>query len=131
MGRYHSYDDLDDELDLHERRVSVDLPHSGIGMASFATALLAGVGAACAVIVLIAVDAAQQVPGADDEMWEVLAGLMFIGCGALAIAGFTLGLIGSFQHERQPTFAILGSVVNALVLVGMGIAVCAGILADF
>jgi hypothetical protein len=128
MGRYSNYDDFDDDLDLLRRPVRRDRPHSGIGIASLILAAVAAAVTAVAVALAICSQAMQ--PGPDEEELLVgIAGLLVFGGGACTVAGLIVGLIGSFQSDRNPVCAILGAVANALTLFGMIFLVCFGIFA--
>ncbi len=128
MARYDP-DDFDEELDIRRQRGGLDRPHSGTGMAALVMGVVAAVGAACAVVIFVALDSAP--PGLDDDLWMGLAVLLFLGCGALAVAGFVLSLVGACQSDRNPLFGILGTVASALTLVGAAVVVCLGIFSDF
>jgi hypothetical protein len=127
MGRYDLYDDLEDDIDVR-RWHGLERPHSGQGFASLVMGVIAAVGGGCATAVAVMLDAAQQ--GPDDELLMGLFVLLFLGCGALAIAGFVVGIAGSFQSDRKPILAILGAVLNGLTILGMATLFCIGILSD-
>jgi hypothetical protein len=130
MGRYDPYDDFDEELEVRPHRGRVDRPHGGMRMTAFAMAALAAVGAVCAVVIIVALEDAAQ-PGPDDDLWMGLLALLFLACGALSVAGLTLGLVGSCQADRNPLFGIFGIIVNALAIMVMGAVLCLGVLSDF
>ena len=126
MGRYDPDDDFDEELDIRRYRSGIDRPHSGAGVTAFAMGVIAMAGAIGAAVIIIALDAVP--PGPDDDLWLDLLELFLVGCGTLSIAGFALGLAGSFQSDRKPLFGMLGTVVN--VLAGVAILICLGMLTD-
>src|SRR5438270_9081533 len=123
-------DDFDDELDLGRYRGGFDRPHAGAGVTAAVMGIVALVGGICTVIAILVLDSAQPAPGPDDDVWMGLLALALLGCGTLSVAGFVLGLAGSFQSDRNPLFGIVGVVVNALAIIGMGIVVCLGVLSD-
>lgn len=129
MGRYGTYDDFDDELDMRRLRVDRDRPHGGASVAAAVMGVLGLVGAVCTTIVIAALDAAD--PGPDDDMWMGMLALAMLGFGTLATAGFVLGLVGAFQRDRNPLYGIIGVVMNALTIAGMTVLICMGVLSDF
>jgi hypothetical protein len=131
MSRYDDEDDdLDDAFDVRRRAYfQDDRRHSGPGVVAFGMAIAAAIGTGIATVLAAIVMKAQ--PGmADDEPLLVLAGLLF---GLSAVTGFTglvLGFVGTFQSDRKPLYAVLGLSLNAVVLFGMIVLFCLGILAD-
>ncbi len=129
MGRYDDNDDDFDYLPLQRPALGDDRPHSRQGLVSLGIALVGGMCTATLVVAALVIDA-QPVPLADEDLWMGLAGLVLLGCGVMSIAGIVLGMVGSMQSDRKPHFAILGAIANVLVLLGMFVAVCAGVLSD-
>ncbi|MBX9677454.1 MAG: hypothetical protein K2X38_01735 [Gemmataceae bacterium] len=114
--RRSHYDDdpyEDDRLRLET------LPHSAPGIASLIAAILAGLLA----FGLIAIAA---VHGNDIE-FEIErksgAGVgfifLFLGSGATVLVGIVLGIVGCVQAHRRKIFAILGLVLNLMIVLGM------------
>ncbi len=96
--------------------------HSGVGIASFVTgiiALLLFIGAIGVVLVaVVSTRHARQPP----QALLVPVGLMVIGSGLMALVGTGLGIGGCCQRERKKVFAILGLVINGfLLLAGIGL----------
>lgn len=95
-------------------------PHSGVGIASFMIAILFG----AALIGLIAFAAYLEVntPGGVDETSTeaMIAGLCILGSLACNFLGAVLGLVGVLQRDRKKVFAVLGLVLNTIVLVSVG-----------
>ena len=129
MSRYDDEDDLDDALDVRHRAYFEDgRRHSGPGLVAFALVIAAAIGTGiAAVLAAIVMDAPQ--PVADDDPLLVLAGLLFLACGVTGFAGLALGFAGTFQSDRKPLYAILGLSLNAVVLFGMVVLICAGMFA--
>jgi hypothetical protein len=127
MSRYYDEDDdLDDAFDVrHRAYFEDDRRHSGPGVVAFALAIAAAIGTGiAAVLATIVMDAPQ--PVADDDPLLVLTGLLFLAFGVTGFAGLALGFAGTFQSDRKPLFAILGLSLNAVVLFGMVVLICAG-----
>jgi hypothetical protein len=129
MSRYYDEDDdLDDGIDVrHRAYFADDRRHSGQGMVAFGMAIAAAIGTGiAAVVAIIAMD--LQPPVADDDPLLVLAGLLLLVSGVTGVAGLALGFAGTFQSDRKPLYAILGLSLNAVVLFGMVVLICLGIL---
>jgi len=114
--RDDDYDRNDDDRDEGERR---RLPHSGLGVASFATALIVAVfefaviAAACYLTV-------SQPGGLDEKSPEaIFLGLGIIGGGFIAVVGMVIGIAGLSQPRRSKTYAALGVAINALTILGL------------
>jgi hypothetical protein len=131
MSRYYDEDDdLDDALDVRHRAFfQDDRRHSGPGVVAFGMAIAAGIGTGvAAVLAAIAMDV--QPPIADDDPLLVSAGLLLLISGVTSVAGLALGFGGTFQSDRKPLYAILGLSFNALVLFGIVVLICLGILGE-
>jgi len=85
--------------------------------------------AAAVAVIAIVLDEAQ--PGPDDEavLTVILTGL-FVCSGGSSIVGLALGFIGCCQGERNLLFAILSVVLNLMVLMGLVVLVCLGVLSE-
>jgi hypothetical protein len=93
---------------------------SGLGIASFILAIVAGV-TAVALVVIAGVIELSTPGGMDEESPQALiVGLGIFGVFALNLLGIGLGLGGLFQADRLRTFAVLGLVFNLLVILGIG-----------
>ena len=94
-------------------------PHSGIGIASFIAgivALLMTFGAIA--LMVVAVAGARHAPEPPQKV-VVLTGLIILGAGLIALIGVGLGIGGCCQTDRKKVFAIVGLVINALLLLGI------------
>ena len=92
--------------------------HSGIGIASFILSLLCGLTLVGIIIVAMVIGARSG-----GELDERSPAVMAIGCSALlglalTLLGLILGIVGIMQKDRKKTFAILGLIFNAVILVG-------------
>ncbi|MGN5518756.1 hypothetical protein VF673_07705 [Halopseudomonas sp. Lyrl_26] len=94
----------------------MEVKHSGVGIASFVTSIVAGV--LIFLLVIIAGVLEVSTPGGMDEesIAAVLIGLFlfaFLGAELLALG---LGIGGLIQKDRKKIFAILGVVFSATAL---------------
>jgi hypothetical protein len=90
--------------------------HTGFGIASVVVAAVAGL-AELAVFLVAGTTGASNPDGIDME--SPLARVLVQGvCGATvgAVAGLGLAVVGLCQTGRKPTFAVLGLVLNGLVV---------------
>jgi hypothetical protein len=106
---------------------ALDSPqHSRVGVASFVIALLLG-GLEVALFVFVGFVAASTPEGVNDDSPLVMA----VGVGAclgflMHSLGLILGIIGLAQSRQRRVFALLGTLLNGLVLVGTGLLVFTG-----
>ena len=94
----------------------MEVKHSGVGIASFVTSIVAGV--LIFLLVIIAGVLEVSTPGGMDEesIAAVLIGLfLFASLGAELVA-LGLGIGGLIQKDRKKIFAILGVVFSATAL---------------
>jgi hypothetical protein len=93
--------------------------HSGLGIASFILALLSGVGLIVSITIAVLVE--QKSPGAlDHEGDEAVAlGVAVIVGAGMCLLGLILGIIGCCQKDRKRVFAVIGTVLNGLILFGL------------
>ena len=92
--------------------------HSGMGIASF----VIGVAGGLALFALFAVAGFMQIsnPGGMDEKSgaAMLVGLLVIGFCLAHLLGAGLGIGALFQAERSKVFAVIGLVINTVILAG-------------
>jgi hypothetical protein len=107
-----------------------DLPHSGVGIASFIVALFGGF--IDAVLIVVAGLIELQHPGAiaPGSSQEALVGLFFCFGMLMGLVGLVLGIVGVCQVDRKKVFAILGLVLGALTLVGGGCTIAIGMAVE-
>jgi len=103
------------------------LTHSGLGIASFAIALAAGLLEF--VLVIIAGILQSTTPGGIDENSPpaILLGLALIGGLMFDLLGIGLGIGGLCDHKRNKLFAIFGVVIGFAVLFGVLFLVALGL----
>ena len=132
MPRYDEYDN-DDLADLDLRRRSIEGPRrqSGPGFVSFGLSMAATLGAALLLLLVIILAIVNpNGPAADDDPMVIAVGLAAIGTCTLAFAGLVVGVAGICQSDRNPVFAVLGVVINAVVLLAVLFCIGIGILAE-
>lgn len=92
--------------------------HSGLGIAS----LIIGVIGGLAMFVLFAVAGYLQIrdPGGMDEKSSavMLIGLGVIGFCLVHLLGLGLAIAGVFQADRRKGLAVVGLVINAVIIAG-------------
>jgi hypothetical protein len=109
----------EDDHDFRKR----DLPHSGVGIASCAVAvlaILAGVGA----MTLAAAGGIDDIEAAieAEEPVALAAGVLMLGSGLLALIGGVLAIAGLAQGDRNKLFAVMGLCFNAMLFFcGLGL----------
>lgn len=95
-----------------------EMPHSGLGIASFAITLFAGVFMVMA-IVLAGVMEATTPGGIDEESpATVIVGLSIMLLMLLQVVAFGLGIAGAFQKFRKKLFVILGIIFSGMAVIG-------------
>jgi hypothetical protein len=113
------YDDRDYESYPRYRRASPG-KQSGLGIASFTIGLIVVV---IDLLLFLAVGLMASGPGRPlrrpDEL-VVVIGLSFCAGAVAALVGLCLGFAALFQEHRNKVLAIIGVVLNLLVLLGVG-----------
>lgn len=94
----------------------MEVKHSGVGIASFVTSIVAGV--LIFLLVIIAGVLEVSTPGGMDEesIAAVLIGLFLFAFLGAELVALGLGIGGLIQKDRKKTFAILGVVFSATAL---------------
>ncbi len=105
------------------------LPHSGLGIASFIIALVAG--ALLAMLVIAAGVMAATAGGGFDETAPatVALGCTILLAGLGHLVGTGLGIAGVVQRDRRKVFAVLGLVLNGLAILSIAGMLLIGIAA--
>jgi hypothetical protein len=104
------------------------LNHSGLGVASFIIGLVVII-LTLLVIILAVVTAASSRPHRGDAAEAMGAVVGIVICGGLvaSLVGLGLGVGGLFQEDRNRTFAVIGVVLNGLILVAGAVVVLLGV----
>jgi len=94
----------------------MEVKHSGVGIASFVTSIVAGV--LIFLLVIIAGVLEMSTPGGMDEesIAAVLIGLFLFAFLGAELVALGLGIGGLIQKDRKKIFAILGVVFSATAL---------------
>lgn len=94
----------------------MEVKHSGVGIASFVTSIVAGV--LIFLLVIIAGVLEVSTPGGMDEesIAAVLIGLFLFAFLGAELVALGLGVGGLIQKDRKKIFAILGVVFSATAL---------------
>ena len=106
-----------------------ELKHSGLGIASFAVCIVAGLIEFAAVAAAGVIEVST--PGGMDENSPVaiLIGLALLGGLAIAMLGMGLGIAGLLQR-RKKAFAVLGVIGGIVVVCGVGSLFAIGMMAE-
>jgi hypothetical protein len=109
-------DEYDEPIDRPRRR---GLKQSGLGMASFALAIL--VGMAEFILLIVAGVMEAETPGGLDEdaPASVVLGILLLGGMVMSFVGIALAIGGFIQRERSKVFPILGLVFNGVIILGL------------
>ena len=93
--------------------------HTGFGIASFVIAIAVGLAEATLIVVARIIGASN--PDGIDENSPLVMGLGLGVCGGMAVAvsGLGMGVAGLCQSHRKKTFAVLGLILNGLVVAGV------------
>ncbi len=95
--------------------------HSLLGVVSFTAAIISAAFLVLLILVL-AVMAASDPQGYDllfaDEAEEMLLGFIILGFAGIALVALGLGIGGLRQKERDKKFAVIGTVISSLVVLG-------------
>jgi hypothetical protein len=104
--------------------------HTGFGITSFIIGLAVGFFDFVLFAIAGVLDATKP-GGLDDESpAAILLGLILFGLAFVNLIGIGLGFAGIFQARRNKTFAVLGIIIGLLTLVGVGLLVILGLMAD-
>lgn len=119
MGRYDRDDRIDDDEDHDDLRSirRAESPHSGVGILS----IVLGIVTFFAFLALIVGAGVMEMNGrmGDDDPEALVLGVMLFACLGGWLIGLVLGIVGAFQSERNRVCAVVGLVVNGLLLVGV------------
>lgn len=91
--------------------------HSGPGIASLIIACATGLLEFIAVIAAAVMTANSGGEVDENDPAAIVLGLIMCGGLAMLIVGLVLGIVGLVQRDRKRLFAILGIILNGLVLI--------------
>ena len=95
------------------------MKHSGIGIASFAMALVVLIGTFALVVVAGVMEASTPGGINEESPAAIMLGLSIIGMMLLNIVAFGLGIGTLFQSGRKKLFGVLGMAFSALTIAGI------------
>jgi len=102
--------------------------HSGLGLTAFILSLVTAVAPA-GLFGLAGILESATPGGMDEESPAAITiGLLLILSLASCVVGFALGIAGLFQENRVKSFAILGTIISALVGIGASLTILLGLL---
>jgi hypothetical protein len=134
MGWREDRDEFDIDLgapDRSRRRGSRrDKPakSDGWGQTAFMISIVSGVGLAIALIVGVTVSEAQQPQFGERDMGLIIFGIGSLVALVVSAVGLVLGAVTLVQTTQNNLFGILGTIFNALVLLGSLVGMCLGML---
>lgn len=113
-------DQLDTSLQSSYQETGRDLEHSGPGIASFIISLVTILGYA-AIFIFIIMKASTMVNENSNLLAESSQAIMLIGLSvitltALNVIGVVTGIIGISLRKRRKVFGIIGTVINAVII---------------
>jgi hypothetical protein len=110
------------------------LKHSELGFFSSALAILSivlCVGYWGLIVTALGLAAQNRMPPPKDSPVPMIAGLMGIGAGLVALVGTILGIVGVTVGNRKKLFAWIGLGLNGALLLGCAGVFCLGLASIF
>jgi hypothetical protein len=137
MERYGEHDRFDDDYDIRvgrgrdrdRDRDAGPKPHSGVGITSIFCAIFTLVGYFIVMAVAIAMAVGNNnapVPENDPKVMAIGFGVLLAGCANFV--GLVIGFIGCFQSDRNILCAVIGTVLNGILLLSFGLLILFGII---
>jgi hypothetical protein len=111
-------DDLDRPRSDRDVGLHRSAPHSGIGVAAFVIALLSGALSFGSIAIAVG-HGVKNGPLPKNDPKALFVGLGILGGGALALVGSACGIAGLFASHRRIVFAVLGTILNLLIVFGI------------
>jgi hypothetical protein len=100
----------------YQSRQFDQLKHSGLGIVSFILSVIAVFALVFVLIKAVAI-ASTHPEGINENSEEVIQlGLLIIGMSFIELLALVLGIVALFLPDRKKVFAILGTVISAVVL---------------
>lgn len=126
---YYEQDNQDPYYDNRFNRDPAVMPHSGLGVASFIIAMIVVVLSILAVV-LIVMALGQAYSRSGGRSLATAGGLIICGGAVAALVGVGLGIGACFQENRNRTFAIVGLILNGLIILAVAVLFAIGMMAD-
>jgi len=95
---------------------AVKLKHSGMGVASFATSVVAGLLIIVCYIAIVAKTLATGGTLDKHSSFAIISGMIIIGLLLCDLIALGLGIAGIFEKNRKKVFAILGTIISAMMI---------------
>lgn len=114
-----------DPIELHRPTPEVTpapLKHSGLGIASFVLSMVSILGYIAAVALIGAMISpylnGEGLPDSSEELFQIVGGVVILALlfVLLNVIGFILGIVGVFLKNRKKIFAILGLIMNGVIV---------------
>ena len=95
------------------------MPHSGLGIGSFIVGILVGLFEFMVIILAGLAEASTEGGLNEDSPEAFMIGVGVLAGFFLAFIGLGLGVAAFFQADRNKVFAILGTIFNGTVVLGL------------
>lgn len=100
----------------HKQTVREKKRHSGMGIASFVTAIVYGLVLFCVVLSAGIIEASTQGGIEQDSSEALIIFITYICVNFIGIFGIALGVIGLFSQGRKKILAFIGLVLNLITV---------------
>lgn len=104
-------------LDVNLPAPTPNMKHSGMGIASFALSLIAGLLSFVAIAIAGVMEATTEGGMPEDSPVTIMVGFGILFCAAVGMVAVALGIASLFQADRKKIFGILGLVFSAATIV--------------
>ncbi len=105
---------------------AIKLKHSGLGMASFVLSLLTVAGVIGFYLAVTAAVSRGVVDATNPPAGLLAAGMVFLISVLVALVGIGLGIAGLIQKDRRRVLAVVGLVLNSLVVLTVAVLIVLG-----
>ena len=95
---------------------AVKLKHSGMGIASFATSVVVGLLIIVCYIAIVAKTVATGGTLDKHSSFAIISGMIVIGLLLCDLIALGLGIAGIFEKKRKKIYAILGTIISAVMI---------------
>ncbi len=106
----------------------MEIKHSGLGIASFITSLVAGLCLLITIVIAGVLEATTPGGMDEDSLAAIAVGLSILAFLCMSLAALGLGIGGLFHKERKKTFAIIGTVFSAVTIIGTTALIVLGLM---
>ncbi len=95
---------------------AIKLKHSGMGIASFATSVVVGLLIIVCYLAIIAKAVATGGTLDKHSSFAIISGMIVIGLLLCDLIALGLGIAGIFEKKRKKIYAILGTIISAVII---------------